>query len=410
MGIKNLNTLLKDLCSNAIEIKPLSDWSGKRMAIDLNNLIYIYISTAWKEVVNTTKIPFEEPDTNRVVQLYLDRFKQLMMRLFRNKITPVIVCDGAPPPEKETITRTKRREDRDNAKARCDELQLTLMQKDPLDITPHDIDLLKTYMRQNTPVSTRDIETIKTVLSGIGVPILQCNSEAEVLCSLLCRTGRVDLVYSTDTDNIVHGCPNLVTEFKDRTYDPSRGEMVDQIKVTNFHRVLEGLELTYPQFVDVCIMSGCDYNVNIPRIGVKTSYKLIKEHGSIDNLPSKYDISYLNHVRCRQLFAHYSYASLCENGDASLNLDISSLSSYARDVLEPYGVDHWISDLVEIYRDFPQPPVEIILAPMAPLPQLIILNENDNDVADSEENNDGTANDNHSHNDLIGATATIRLQ
>jgi len=373
MGIKNLNTLLDEYCRNATTNQPLSNWTGKRMAIDLNNTIYIHMATAWKEVVNSTLVPMEDPDMDKVTALYLERFKQFLMKLFRNKITPVIVCDGPPPAEKETITRTKRREIRDNARVRCDDFKALLLEKDPLEITPSDIETMRTYMRQNTPVFTNDIETVKNVCTGLGLPILQSTSEAEILCSLLCRTGRVDLVYSTDTDNLVHGCPNMVKGFSGREYNALKGEMVDMVKVVNFHKTLEGIDMTYPEFVDMCIMCGCDYNTNIPRVGVKTSFKLIKKYGSIDNLPPKYDVTCLNHIRCRQIFAHQPYRNICEDVNVSLNVDIDSLSTYTRDVLEPYGVDHWISDLVDIYRDFPQDPVQVVMSPMGPYPRLEIL-------------------------------------
>ena len=393
MGIKNLNTLLKEHCDDAITIQPLSNWSGKRIAIDLTNIIYIHMATAWKEVVNETKVPFDEPDMDKVRSIYLSRFKQYLMRILGCKITPVIVCDGPPPPEKETITRAKRRDDRENARVRCEEFKSLLLEKDPLDIMPSDIETLRKYMRANTPVFTNDIEIVKEVCAGLGIPILQSTGEAENLCSMLCRTGRVDLVHSTDTDNIVHGCPNLVTDFTGRKYSEQKGQMVEHIKVVNFHKVLEGLRLTYTQFVDMCIMCGCDYNTNIPGIGVKTSYKLITEYNNIENLPDKYDNTCLNHVRCRELFSLRRYKELCENTEVDLNLDTDSLSTYARDALEPYGVDNWISDLVDIYRDFPKNEVNILLSPMTPIPKLVILDENSNDVNDNSAGNNNNGND-----------------
>lgn len=408
MGIKNLNTLLKETSSDAITIQPLTNWAGKRMAIDLTNIIYIQLSTAWKEVVNTTKVPFEEPDMDKLTSIYLSKFKQFLMKLFRYKITPIIVCDGPPPAEKETLTRTKRREERETARIRCEEFKELLLSKDPLEIMPSDIETLRLYMRRSTPVFNRDIEIIKEVCTGIGIPILQSTGEAETLCSLLCRTGRVDLVYSTDTDNITHGCPNLVTEFKGREYDPNRGEMAEMVKITNFPRVLEGLKLSYEQFVDMCIMCGCDYNTNMPGIGVKTSYKLIQQHGNIDSLPSKYDITCLNHVRCRELFSHQPYKSLCEDTETDLNIDTGSLANYARDVLEPYGVDHWISDLVDIYRDFPRRETSVVLSPLAPVPQLVLSDASDTNVnTDANDEQQNTSNQDNHVSAMTSSTLTL---
>jgi 5'-3' exonuclease len=54
-------------------------------------------------------------------------------------------------------------------------------------------------------------------------------------------------------------------------------------------------------------MCGTDYNPNIYKVGSVTAYKLIKEHGSIDEIGknTKKDISVLNHTRVTQLFTEF---------------------------------------------------------------------------------------------------------
>jgi 5'-3' exonuclease len=32
------------------------------------------------------------------------------------------------------------------------------------------------------------------------------------------------------------------------------------------------------QFLDMCLFAGCDYLPSIPGLGIKTAYKLIKQH------------------------------------------------------------------------------------------------------------------------------------
>lgn len=48
--------------------------------------------------------------------------------------------------------------------------------------------------------------------------------------------------------------------------------------------VLSGLGLTQAEFVDLCILCGCDYCPTIPKLGPKTALNLIKEHRSIDEI------------------------------------------------------------------------------------------------------------------------------
>jgi flap endonuclease-1 len=48
--------------------------------------------------------------------------------------------------------------------------------------------------------------------------------------------------------------------------------------------VLEGLGLTREQFIDMCILCGCDYCPSIKGIGAKTALTLIQKHGSIEKV------------------------------------------------------------------------------------------------------------------------------
>lgn len=52
----------------------------------------------------------------------------------------------------------------------------------------------------------------------------------------------------------------------------------------SYDEALKGLDLTHSEFVDLCILCGCDYSVTIDGIGPMTAYKLIKEHRSIEKI------------------------------------------------------------------------------------------------------------------------------
>jgi flap endonuclease-1 len=110
--------------------------------------------------------------------------------------------------------------------------------------------------------------------------------------------GKVEAVYSTDTDCLVYGCPYLITEF-----DKENRENLF-LCVISLQKTLENLDISFRTFVDLCIMCGCDFNQNIPKIGPKRSYDLMKEYESIDSLPEQYDIEILEHVKCREIFQY----------------------------------------------------------------------------------------------------------
>ena len=46
-------------------------------------------------------------------------------------------------------------------------------------------------------------------------------------------------------------------------------------------KILAGLDLTYDQFVDVCILAGCDYCETIRGIAATTAYKQVRAQAAI---------------------------------------------------------------------------------------------------------------------------------
>jgi flap endonuclease-1 len=50
----------------------------------------------------------------------------------------------------------------------------------------------------------------------------------------------------------------------------------------DFAAMLAGMQLTYEEFVHLCILCGCDYCSTIKGIGPKTALKLIRAHKTIE--------------------------------------------------------------------------------------------------------------------------------
>jgi len=61
------------------------------------------------------------------------------------------------------------------------------------------------------------------------------------------------------------------------------------IQQMDYAKALIGLNLSRPQFVDLCIMLGCDYCDSIRGVGPKTALKLIREHNDIETILATID-------------------------------------------------------------------------------------------------------------------------
>eukprot|EP00549_Striatella_unipunctata_P009822 CAMPEP_0118680326 /NCGR_PEP_ID=MMETSP0800-20121206/4300_1 /TAXON_ID=210618 ORGANISM="Striatella unipunctata, Strain CCMP2910" /NCGR_SAMPLE_ID=MMETSP0800 /ASSEMBLY_ACC=CAM_ASM_000638 /LENGTH=247 /DNA_ID=CAMNT_0006576457 /DNA_START=11 /DNA_END=754 /DNA_ORIENTATION=- len=61
------------------------------------------------------------------------------------------------------------------------------------------------------------------------------------------------------------------------------------IQTVNYQKAIEGLELTHEEFVDLCILMGCDYCDTIRGVGPKTALKLIRQYKNIETILKNLD-------------------------------------------------------------------------------------------------------------------------
>lgn len=83
---------------------------------------------------------------------------------------------------------------------------------------------------------------------------------------------------SEDMDTLTFGTPILL---KNLTASEQKKLPVTEIVLS---KALEELQMPMPQFVDLCMLLGCDYLDSIKGVGPKKALKLIREHGSLDNV------------------------------------------------------------------------------------------------------------------------------
>jgi flap endonuclease-1 len=102
----------------------------------------------------------------------------------------------------------------------------------------------------------------------LGVPVIDSTTDAEKTCAQLQLEGLVDYTVTDDTDAFTF---NAIKQNKDKIY------------IWDLDIILKELDMSYDSFVDLCILSGCDYCNTIKRIGPITSFNIIKKHKNIEN-------------------------------------------------------------------------------------------------------------------------------
>jgi len=281
MGIEGLKTLV-DKCPNAQRFIPARFFRGKRIAIDAGNVMVKTITSIWSKEVERTRYPNEEPNMDRFIRQWLNRLYSDLNFFLQAGITPIYVFDGKNPPEKEKC-QIKRRGERQKCQEEYDQLLDRISQMNESQYRTI-IGQLKTKAKRLFPCSYEMIGLMQEFYGSLGVPVIECKEESERLCAQLVRSGYCSAVFTEDRDTLVHGAPIIIIDKGAMIEFEGRNEPA--IEIIDLYELLIGLQLSFAQFVDLCIMCGCDYNDRIKQLGPGRAYPLIRKYGSIANIPN----------------------------------------------------------------------------------------------------------------------------
>lgn len=315
MGIKDLNKTCLKYGDPAIYKKiPAEKMKGKRFAVDISIFICSFVMTSQENWFNTM--------TN------------FLLSFRKHKINCIIIFDGLNVPKEKLVERESRKNAQQNQKARLDKLRFF---KEKLmlrcfdgkdirlvpeslqdefkevfkrvktdDINPRDAEDVLTFVQEKVDKAEQIAEGIQShhktmtrdLVRSLGLPYIEADGEAESLAASMAYQGMVDGVISRDTDTLVYGCPLLVTDIKANVFS-----------CIYLQDMLDTLELSMSQFIDMCICLQCDYNARMPKHGPAAVFKAIKEFGSIDVWKEKHPdkpFHLLKYNRCREIFRPYS--------------------------------------------------------------------------------------------------------
>lgn len=189
-----------------------------------------------------------------------------------HKITKTESSFPGKPPEMKGGELAKRAEKREEAQK---QLEKATEAGDAADMEKFNRRLVKVTKEHNNEV--------KELLKLMGVPVVESASEAEAQCSALVKAGKVYGVATEDMDAITFGSTVLLRHM---TFSEARKMPVQEI---HYEKVLKGLELNAEEFIDLCILMGCDYCDTIRGVGPKTAITLIQKHRSIEKIIENID-------------------------------------------------------------------------------------------------------------------------
>ncbi|OLN90008.1 Flap endonuclease 1 [Colletotrichum chlorophyti] len=240
MGIKQLFSIIKEEAPAAIKEGEIKAHFGRKVAILMNE---------------------SGETTSHLMGLFYRT-----LRMVDNGIKPLYVFDGAPPKLKsgELAKRFQRKQE---ANEGLEEAKETGTAED-----------VEKFSRRTVRVTREHNAECQRLLKLMGIPFIVAPTEAEAQCAVLARAGKVYAAASEDMDTLTFDTPILLRHL---TFSEQRKEPIQEV---HLDKVLEGLGMDRKQFVDLCILLGCDYLDPIPKVGPSTALKLIREHGTLENL------------------------------------------------------------------------------------------------------------------------------
>jgi len=315
MGIKGLTGFLRKKYPQVFKQTTINSYAGKKVAVDVSLFLYKY------------KVVFNEGWGNALINL--------MVCMRKNDVHPVLVLDGDAPEEKmeEQMTR------RETRKAREDNLELMSSLLSCYQETAVIDDRLNEFFikhtkpkpgksnkeaikkllgesyekdkkfdgifvekkieelsKQNVKITSNDIHSCIEIANVMGIQYIQANGEAEALCAYLAVKGDVSAVLSEDSDVLVYGAVKLLTKI---STDSGFCIELDRDYIIN------EMGFTEQQFVDFCILMGCDYNSNVKGFGPVKCFNMINKYKNIEAIieaDTKNNFDCIKYERTRELF------------------------------------------------------------------------------------------------------------
>ena len=246
MGIRGLTRLLTP-CQKT---HPYMKYRAKIIAIDVNILIYKFCHMY-----------------NNSIALFLKCFIYKICSFLKFGIFPVFVFDGDAPLEKHDAIKK-----RFNAKSKSREkLEQMLKSTSKSNLSKKSIKRLE---RQSFIVTKYHRYSLIKLLDCFKLPYFIAEGEAEVLCALLQKHGHVDYTLSDDTDTIAYGCMKVLRMFRN-----CERYLVE----TDIEQFLRMKKITQDQFLNACVLAGCDYLHKVSNVDLEKCIDYVKKHNTLEN-------------------------------------------------------------------------------------------------------------------------------
>lgn len=221
-----------------MELKSLH---GRKIAVDASMAIYQFLIAVRTAGAGPNQQQMQLTNAEGETTSHIQGMFNRTIRYLTEGIRVAYVFDGKPP-EIKSGELTKRREKRKQAEERLKaaEEEGNVQEQDKQN-------------RRLVRAGAKENDDCRKLLTLMGVPVVQAPMEAEAQAAAMARAGTVYAASTEDMDALTFQAPVLLRKM---TFANASKSMIQTI---DYKKAIEGLNLTHDQFVDLCILLGCDY-------------------------------------------------------------------------------------------------------------------------------------------------------
>jgi flap endonuclease-1 len=265
MGIKSIRKILTKKCSSdAIYKTNISQFANTIIFVDVSIFMYKFKYIG---------------DIN-------SNFTKMITKLLFYNITPIFVFDGKPSNKDKVLEERKVKKEKLKIKINnlhnelqkeadrsgiilVSELPVHLQPVEPSDSMKELIVKIQKTEKQNISITWKDYQDIKTLLITMGIKFIHAPYETDIVIPYIIKQKNINipLCLSDDTDFLAHNI-NLLSKFDVRS---------GNIEYFNIKKIKEQMNMNKEEFVDMCVLMGCDYCSSIKGVGPMTAFKIIKQ-------------------------------------------------------------------------------------------------------------------------------------
>lgn len=251
MGIKNLLKFLS-YQNNIIKDININEYQGKKVAIDISILIYQVVISIRNSGADLTNNKGEM--TSHLLGLF-----NKTINLIDMDIIPIFVFDGKPPLLKRNILDTRRK------------IKNKALLK--LEYAKTEEDKIRCF-KKCVYISQYQMNQCRELLTLMGIPFINAPEEADSELSYLCKNNLVYAVLTEDMDILTFGSTKII-----RNLLSNKKQTIE----INLNDILNNLQLNHEQFIELCILFGCDYCIHINNIQSTKIYEIYIKHKNIED-------------------------------------------------------------------------------------------------------------------------------